>query len=213
MLCLSEETFETHFPTVVMVRDYSGIEMLNNGLISVIVKLEEQFVDTNQNAAVNGDSTTRGGFQTAATMSFLDLGEISVKELKGKIILPGVERYLDEVLDCDPMFTSFKIASWANVLREGHWQAPHIHPKEYTIISGIYYVDVPNQPAPAGQLEFVNPHPISVSLGAQAMTRTHQPVTGQLLLFPPYYLHYVNPVGKGDPRIVVSFDVRMNPGS
>lgn len=136
-----------------------------------------------------------------------------LRELKGAVILPAVERYLDEVLDCDPMFTPFKMASWANVLHEGHWQAPHIHPKEYTIISGVYYVDVPSQPAPTGHLEFINPHPISVPLGAQTMTRSHQPVTGQLLLFPPYYMHYVNPMGKGGPRIVVSFDVRLNPGS
>lgn len=85
-----------------------------------------------------------------------------------------------------------------------------MHPKEYNIISGVYYVDVPEQEAPAGDLYFVNPHPISVMAGAQSMTRSHTPVSGQLLLFPPYYMHYVHPMISDDPSVVVAFDVRLD---
>ena len=106
--------------------------------------------------------------------------------------------------------TPVSIASWAVSLNAGDWQAPHFHPKEYTVISGVYYVWVPEAPEPEGCLEFINPNLNAVSIGNQPSGHLHQPCTGQIILFPPYYMHFVHPLKTADQRHVIAFDVRLN---
>lgn len=209
MIKLRKETLESHFPTMVMVRDYEGAEALNCDLEKTIKELSINLGQTNQNAATNGDSTTKGGFQTPADMVFLDLKNESVSYLKNHIILPAIEEYLLQVFNVDPLYTPFKVKSWANRLGEGDWQSPHMHPKEYTLISGIYYVEVPETLAPAGHLEFINPALASVAIGGQMSSRLHQPINGQVLLFPPHYMHFVHPMAGKAIRSVIAFDVSL----
>lgn len=203
---------EVHFPVNVLLREYDA-ETLHAGVVAAVRSLEAQYGDTKENAAANGASTTRGGFQTPAAMDFLELDDPNILKLKQQVILPAIEQYLQDVWNVNPYFTPFVVKSWANILRKGNWQAPHMHPTEFTIISGVYYVSVPPLEAPSGCLEFINPHPASVSLGGQSATQQHQPKTGQLLLFPPYYMHFVHPLTEDVERVVVAFDVRLRTGS
>ena len=119
MVRLLNERLEQHFPTMVMVREFEGVDSLNTDLESVIDKLSAELSKTDQNAATNGDSTTKGGFQTPAKMSFLDLQDKAVSFLKGSIIFPSIEEYLAQVFNADPLYTAFKVKSWANQLGEG----------------------------------------------------------------------------------------------
>ena len=209
MVRVRNERLEQHFPTMVMVREFEGVESLNTDLESVTVKLSEELGETDQNAATNGDSTTKGGFQTPAKMSFLDIQNKAVKFLKGNVIFPSIEEYLVQVFNVDPLYTAFKVKSWANQLGEGDWQSPHIHPSEYTVISGIYYVQVPETIAPAGHLEFINPALASVAIGSQESSRLHKPLSGQVVLFPPHYMHFVHPISGPSKRSIVAFDVTL----
>lgn len=208
-LSLADQRLESHFPVSVLVRQYAGTDELHAGLVAAIRNLEMKFGATDQNAATSGASTTRGGFQTPPAMDFLELDNPNVRDLRNRVVLPAIEQYLQDVFQVNPFLTPFVVKSWANVLRQGHWQAPHMHPMEFTIISGVYYVQVPPVTAPSGCLEFINPHPQSISLGGQSATRQHQPQVGQLLLFPPYYMHYVHPIVEDIERVVVAFDVRL----
>ena len=202
-----QETLEQHFPTPVLVRQHDGVESLNDALSAVI----EQVSVGEPNAALSSNNTTQGGFQSAGGEDFLDRNHDALRSLKGQIIWPAVESYLAQVLDCDPLMTPVSISSWAVSLRAGDWQAPHFHPKEYTLISGVYYVSVPETPEPEGCLEFVNPNLNAVSIGNQTLGRLHRPKMGQLILFPPYYMHFVHPFKSSPtPRHVIAFAVRLN---
>jgi hypothetical protein len=50
-----------------------------------------------------------------------------------------------------------------------------------------------------------------VSIGNQASRHLHQPRTGQVILFPPYYMHFVHPLKTDRKRHVIAFDVRLTP--
>ena len=201
-----QESLEQHFPTPFLIRQHNGIEALNDALIALI----EQVSATEPNAASSSSNTTQGGFQSAAGEEFLDRDDDALRSLKGQIIWPAIESYLSQVLDCDPFITPVSISSWAVSLGAGDWQAPHFHPKEYTLISGVYYVSVPDSSEPEGCLEFVNPTLNAVSIGNQPSGRLHRPRTGQIILFPPYYMHFVHPLKSEVPRHVIAFDVRLN---
>jgi len=203
----TEETLEQHFPTPVLLRSHTGIDELTNGLLQVM----ETASQNEANAASSADNTTQGGYQSADGERFLDRDDAAIRTLKGQIIWPAVESYLSQVLHCDPTFTPVSIFSWAVSLGACDWQAPHFHPKEYNIISGVYYVWVPDSPEPEGCLEFINPNLNAVSIGNQPSRHLHQPRTGQVILFPPYYMHFVHPQKVDAKRHVIAFDVRLTP--
>lgn len=209
MIQVSEERVEQHFPTTVLVRTFQAENDLNTALQQRFDQLEHDPHADYTNEAPLSVNTTQGGYQTKRGLSVLELDYPEIRQLRQEIVMPSIEIYLAEVLNADPLFTPFEISSWVVSLGEGDWQAPHFHATEYTLISGIYYVNVPDCPPPEGTLEFINPNLNAVSLGQQDASRNHQPKSGQIILFPPYYMHYVHPMRRAETRRVIAFDVRL----
>lgn len=209
MVRIADESLQVHFPVHVLVREHEGVDEINHPLAELIRRLDDELRLGPDNAATNGSSTTQGGFQSPAAMNFLDRPEPAVRALRQLVVMPAIEHYLAAVHQVNPLLARFQVRAWCNRLGKGNWQAPHLHPTEFTIISGVYYVHCPALAPPAGCLEFINPTPISVMLGGQAATRLHVPQTGQIVLFPPHYMHFVHPLDRDIERIVVAFDVRL----
>jgi uncharacterized protein (TIGR02466 family) len=102
----------------------------------------------------------------------------------------------------------FQGAAWANVSREGDFNRPHIHPG-FTW-SGVFYVDtgagLPKEDTKAneaGNIEFIDPRPGN-HLGPKHVVR---PRAGQVLIFPSWLSHYVNPYRGPGERISIAFNV------
>ena len=202
----TETHFEEHFPLTVMVSHHAGLDALNHEVAGVIRKLRDQYIgDARENEALSGTITTYGGYQTSKKMMFLNRAEAAVQRLRDEVILPGVKTYMDKVYAEQGKGIRTRLVSWANILRAGDWQAPHMHPTVGNLISGVYYVEVPEKPQPQGCIEFLNPHPVAHHHGV-SLTRRLYPKTGDLILFPPYYIHYVYPfTGEGE-RSIIAFD-------
>lgn len=200
-------TFEDHFPITVMVSHHAGVEATNRGVFKMIRDLRDRHVaDPSENEALSGNITTYGGFQTSKKLMFLNLPDTEVGMLRDSIILPGIQRYMQKVYEEKAKDIRTRVVSWANILAAGDWQAPHMHPTTGNLISGVYYVEVPDKPKPQGCIEFLNPHPVAKHHG-MSLTRRLYPQAGDLILFPPYYIHYVYPfTGEGE-RAIVAFDV------
>lgn len=203
----ADTSFEQHFPLTVMVSHHAGLGEMNRDLFKLIGNLRDQYIaDPKQNEALSGHITTYGGYQTAKKMMFLNRPEPAVQTLRDQVILPGVQRYMDEVYKEQGKAIQTRVISWANILSEGDWQAPHMHPTTGNLISGVYYVEMPEKPAPQGCIEFLNPHPVAHHHGVSLTRRLH-PKAGDLILFPPYYIHYVYPFKGPEQRAIVAFDV------
>ena len=200
-----DQRLEHHFSTPVLIQTHEGLEALNQSLLHQIEALKA----ASKNAADDPLNTTQGGFQSSPDVSYLDTDHPSITSLRGEIIWPAIETYMIEALQVDPLFTPLTLSSWVVCLESGDWQAPHIHPTEYGVISGIYYVEVPGLPEPQGCLEFINPNLNAMMLGNQDASRRHRPTAGQVILFPPYYMHYVHPLKEEAKRTVVAFDVKL----
>jgi uncharacterized protein (TIGR02466 family) len=93
--------------------------------------------------------------------------------------------------------------SWANVSRAGDYNKVHNHPG--ALWSGVIYVALgARDKAPAGNgcIEFVDPRP-----GNQfAHKIVVDPKPGQILIFPAWLYHYVNPFRGTGERISVAFN-------
>jgi uncharacterized protein (TIGR02466 family) len=95
------------------------------------------------------------------------------------------------------------VNAWANVLRDGDCNKPHVHPG--VDWSGVFYVDPGDrdpQPVDNGNIEFMDPRMGRPILGKHKI----EPVAGHALIFPSWLCHYVNPFrGRGE-RISIAFN-------
>lgn len=112
---------------------------------------------------------------------------------------------------------NFHQDGWINVNPPHGYIGPHVHPN--ALLSGTYYVSVPQGEGAGGQIEFVSPHPVGHMSGwIKAAMLTDkvrvQPREGQILLFPAQLLHWVLPNTSTQDRVTISFNLaaRMRPG-
>ena len=107
---------------------------------------------------------------------------------------------------------SFFGGSWANISRNGDYNKPHNHPGP--IWSGVFYVSLGQrdpEPPDNGWIEFIDPRGSNI-FGKKVRI---DPKPGQVLLFPSWLHHYVNPFrGKGE-RISIAFNTtaEINPAA
>ncbi|MDX1569153.1 MAG: putative 2OG-Fe(II) oxygenase [Xanthomonadales bacterium] len=202
-----KDQLENHYPILVMQRDFDGVAELNERLFELIEGLAERYADTPENAVKSGKISTQGGYQTSTESNLFTLESDAVRELRDDILLPAVRTYLEAVFGDEASQMDPWLVGWANLLAPGDWQGPHYHPTDSNLASAVYYVRLPgDRPNPEGRIEFVNPIQASTYHGYSATRRLH-PREGKLVLFPPYYMHYVHPF-KGDRRrAVIAFDV------
>lgn len=205
-----KDNIEVHVPTTVMQRQYSDVDALNGHLLNIIADLESRYKDTDQNEVNSQTITTMGGYQTPTKVNFLELDNTHIQTFRKNIIMPAIDTYLrHHFQEAAEQINPYPNA-WANILHKGDWQAPHCHPSHGTIASGCYYVKMPQGlKNPEGCIEFLSPNLESWHHGF-AYNRRVEPKEGMVVLFPPWYQHYVHPFKKDDTRAIIAFDVLPN---
>ncbi len=100
-------------------------------------------------------------------------------------------------------------AMWGNVTPKGGYNFIHVHPSAW--MSAAYYVQIPNDDSP---LIFQDPRPArmmdfqrSVLINDEYFE--HHCKVGELVLFPAWLPHYVNPNTSDEPRISISFNTHL----
>ena len=107
-------------------------------------------------------------------------------------------------------FNSFKIYAWVNVNGKGHSNKKHMHYHTDILVSGVYYVKVPEA---SGRIRFFDPrNPMAQS--SLYWTYYHnyeyhyiEPKEGQMIFFPCWLEHDVEPNETNEERISISFNV------
>ncbi len=206
MMQYSQEV-EIHYPTTVMQRQFENVEELNSRLLTLLCSMQTRFKDTAQNAVNSGLISTQGGFQTSSSMNLFLLKEEVIARFRDEMVLPSARAYLREVFgDLAEQFNPWP-DGWANLLQAGDWQKPHFHPTHRNVVCGVYYVHIPEEkPEPEGNIEFFNPIQASVNHGFPS-TRRLIPRVGKMILFPPWYVHYVHPFKGSGQRCIIAFDI------
>ena len=201
------QDIEVHYPTTVMQRHFPGAGELNESILAVLQSLSNQFADTAQNAVSSGLISTQGGYQTATDMNLFALKFESITRFRDEMVLPAARDYLLHVFGDQAAHFNPWPDGWANLLKKGDWQRPHFHPTQRNVVCGVYYVKLPeSMPEPQGNIEFFNPIQVSVNHGFPS-TRRVVPQEGMMILFPPWYIHYVYPFSTDGDRAIIAFDI------
>lgn len=111
----------------------------------------------------------------------------------------------------------FRLAGWINVNRAGDFNVLHCHPGCF--LSAVYYVHIPPC-LKGGDIVFHDPRGPAVTMYETPDIELpwvgtgngvpFNPHTGQLLIFPSWLLHRVEPFVGGGERISIAFNA-MNP--
>lgn len=154
--------------------------------------------------------STIGGQQT----TLLDLSARSALLPLERLIRRKIEFAIaalarSPLLSAHPWFSArsphWRIQAWATVIHgDGGHQRPHTHPAGW--MSGVYYLDSGDGSEAEGQLVFGHP-PDELELSFAANQLEVIPQTGDLLLFPSFFLHHTTPYFGSRKRISIAFDV------
>ena len=155
--------------------------------------------------------STTGGSQTGE-LDFSATDELrQLQHFIDDCIGESVEAYRAAGLDTHPVMSrasdTWNLRAWGTVLDSGGHQAAHMHPLGW--LSGVYYVQIPagmqNSDEHAGALLF-GPAP-SRFQQQEVESSYHDPVEGELVLFPSWLWHQTVPFSAGRRRISIAFDV------
>lgn len=202
------DQFSVVFPAHLLWRRFERVDALNRALARHCLKQCEGPAEANK-ASLGGRRSTGNFFSDA---------EPAVRTLK-QMVDDTVLRYLrDAVPALLPSGTgdmAVLIDGWAYVLEAGDMLATHLHRDGF--VTGTYYVELPDlgedDDGKQGRLVLQHPSAAASMIDApQPLVdrRTIDARAGDMVLFPSFLQHHVNPVRRGR-RIAVSFDVALRP--
>ena len=198
------EGIENLFPIPLWRYRVDDHERLNAALLEEIAVRRKKDKDiANRN---------RRGWQSAHDL--FDRKEPAHAELSGiirKLLVDALKAVAKEI-KADKL--NFSMNGWVNVNPPGGYIGPHAHPNG--LISGSYYVSMPEDKGPGGSIEFIAPHPVGYMSGwikAPMLVdkiRVH-PKPGEVLLFPSQLLHWVLPNDSDEDRVTIAFNLGAKP--
>lgn len=150
--------------------------------------------------------TNFGGWHSSG--DFFEQQVDIVQQLASEVLRVAAEMSYQQIRGSFPdcvADVSFFGGSWANISRNGDYNKPHNHPGP--VWSGVFYVSLGQrdpEPPDNGWIEFMDPRGGNLHSSKVRI----DPRPGQILLFPAWLQHYVNPFrGKGE-RISIAFNTK-----
>ena len=190
------------FPTVLQASEVEDAPELNRRLVDAIHEVRSELPCAKPDTWSCDLYTTFAHPQSLELLArdpFSVLAPTILRETTefGRALAMKVEKY-------PPRITDF----WVNVLGTGHAQDVHRHPN--SIISGVYYVQVPEG---AGDLVLHSPAddeltpPFEGTNDLNVIAYRWKPAAGQMIVFRSWLRHSVMPNRSTDERISVAFDI------
>jgi len=186
---------EYHFPTAIYIEDLPNAVELNRSLEEHIIKW----------------STQEPGLKKTNVKGWHSTNMIEKKEyypLMLKILKVCEKIFEEEHLENQPAMGNM----WANINGEKAYNKIHTHPNCF--FSGTYYVKTPT---PSAQLIVYDPRP---GVNILMPRRKHMtlpshlwkevyftPRAGQIIIFPSYIWHEVEPSESKEDRISIAFNI------
>lgn len=185
----------TLFPTRVWTFDVTANEKLNTELCALI--------DDRSKTLPTHPRGERTGWQSDQT--FFDWSEAA------GFLRHTIAKAITSLHPSLARLDGMHLVGWANQLTRGDFFTPHTH--SGSAWSGVYWADAAaSSPERGGMFTVRDPRSganmVETGLARfdSACTAELQPVTGQLLVFPSWLLHWVSPYDGDGKRVSISFN-------
>lgn len=175
---------------------YDNVFNSNQNYISHLVDLTLQL--SNANLTKNSCSV-RNGWQSENNIydipDFAKLADYVLKIIKTELLNKDVTPYISSM--------------WLNIHRQNGFNHVHVHSGGW--YSGVFYLKCSEN---SGNITFTDPRPGAEMSFYHQQTRgqlhTIKPKVGDLILFPSWLPHLVEPNCDTETRISVSFNIELN---
>ncbi len=192
------------FVTPILRRLCPGVDAVNRRLREILLERERSAPPENRSNV--------GGWQS--TRDLLDWPHPELSTPRDWIV-EAVKEMTGYTLGDQPYTVggSLQMVAWANVLRRGNDNRVHNHPGMSW--SAVYYVTLGGEPLSDadGLIEPVDPRGAANMVATPGRPFDHKvrirPRAGEIILFPSWLQHYVNPYEGGEERISIAFNVSM----
>ena len=157
--------------------------------------------------------TTRKGYQTEGNI--FRRTEKHIKLLHSIVIkeLHYYHRKFESGAECDLIKfwpTKVSVSGWYVKMAKGGHQDFHLHPTGW--VSGVIYLKTIDEPKQnEGAIELSPEGYFQSSRDQDYLRHLHEPLQGDIILFPSSLVHRTIPLQRAAERIVVAFD--MHPSS
>ena len=119
-----------------------------------------------------------------------------------EIFSDAIAHYIQSIgVTLEESFDPSGLFIWSSIHANGTHHQAHHH--DGSSITGVVYIQVPS--SKCGSLVFEDPRGSHPPFGK---THRHEPVVGDLLIFPSWLVHRIEPTLSATPRISVSFNYR-----
>lgn len=190
-----------HVHDITAPAGYESVVSFNNSLAAFIQAHSSLLANPVRKATVAGLQTGELDATDSAELgAFAGLVDGIVKETIQKYQAAGFSDHPAVA----GLANSWTLRIWANVLRSGGQQAPHLHPLAW--LSGVYYVQLPHELPSRGGLAFGAP-PAHLTFECPPEEYAIEPRNGRLVVFPSCFYHCTQPFVSEQPRISIAFDV------
>jgi uncharacterized protein (TIGR02466 family) len=203
---LTEQNIAMAFGTPISSHLWPDSEGVNAALRDTVMARE---------AESNGIGRSNvGGWHS--TQDLLKWDAPGIDDMRARIVGMSLDLVRLAMPDPAPFKEGVNVDCWANISRNGNYNALHDHPN--SVWSGVYYVSS-GTPEPQdetnGKLEFFDPrqgasmmgHP----LGNTSGRFTVDPLPGLMVMFPSWLKHMVHPFFGTGERISISFNITPKP--
>lgn len=112
-----------------------------------------------------------------------------------KVLIEKAKQLAAKILQKD--IDTLKIGFWINIMQQGHTTSLHCHEDADELLSGVYYVSVPEK---SGQFIY----------HLDGEKQSLNPEEGTFLFFSPALLHEVTEHLSEQPRISVAFNIGLS---
>lgn len=181
--------------------------------LDAMVEIHEDFLDqkacrevtsavlAHRDLVASHEISTRGGSHTTELSE--TRGPVAMRELlkRLRLLLPSKTKLWET--NSQPE-TSLYLQAWAVILGEKAYQESHIHPSG--LLSGVLYLQVPEQEGEAGMLEFGRPS-LELFGNVDCPVKLVAPRPGRLVLFPSSFYHRTVPTTSRSKRVSLAFDL------
>ena len=185
------------FPTKIFRMQISMFELPVERLVERIL---ERMTQNPSNQCSN-----IAGWRSGNDLFDWDSNTIQLKRL----VCTGISDFMrQEKLLTDPEF-ELEGYAWANVLANGAFNQPHVHPNSF--LSAVLYLRS-GQPQCGGQLILMDPRGLAemsqwpTAFLAEGEGYPIEPIPGELIVFPSWLRHWVAPYKSEEPRISIAMN-------
>jgi uncharacterized protein (TIGR02466 family) len=180
------------YPTKIFLKN-----VLNSSYNDVLIKKTYNLMKTQGN---NNSASVRFGWQSNydlyTNQEFHPLCEYILKEICSNLLFH---------IETKPYITSM----WLNV--HGQYGFNHVHVHSGAWYSGVYYLNCTEK---TGNISFTDPRPGAENNFYHKLVEpkihTIKPITGDLILFPAWLPHLVEPNQDTENRISVAFNIELD---